>query len=344
MAPPSPQSTNAANKKRPKIKGSISIVHNAKSSKLIRHPGCYQCSRRRIDCDRQQPTCHKCATKGMTCSGLGIRYRFNGSLASRGKLVGKTIPTRLSYGGETDAGRSSLINVDSTTAPHKIAQSQFSERKCTARQEEQSRSQSGDPRMTPQWLLSSTKNEERATQEDEDATVMIRCLTQVDGKTQFLMQYCRGAFVTRLSYQADYFSTVADHIAPAAAVIDRGWNGFRDLLLPYAETEPFVKRAIEAVSRQHIILRFGGDFDFDIREYNILIAELIARSRGCPPNQDIASLVVLLLLHHRETVSGGNGFKYLYGSLKALPDLTIQNSMSGQLYELARFVNIQILR
>lgn len=54
--------------------------------------------------------------------------------------------------------------------------------------------------------------------------------------------------------------------------------------------------------------------------------------------------MVLLLLHYREIVSGGNGFKYLYGSLKALPDLTIQNGMSGQLFELARFVNIQILR
>lgn len=140
------------------------------------------------------------------------------------------------------------------------------------------------------------------------------------------------------------FSTVAEHIAPAAAVIDRGWNGFRDLLLPYAETEPFVRRAIAAVSRQHIILRFGGDFASDIREYNGLIAELVARSKAFPPNQDIDSLIVLLLLHYRETVSGGNGFKYLYGSLKALPDLTIQNSLSGQLFELARFVNIQILR
>ena len=151
-------------------------------------------------------------------------------------------------------------------------------------------------------------------------------------------------FWLALSHWADHFSSVATHIAPAAAVIDRGWNGFRDLLLPYAETEQFVRRAIAAVSRQHIILRFGGDFASDILEYNSLIAELVARSKVFPPNQDIASLVVLLLLHYRETVSGGTGFKYLYGSLKALPDLTIQNGLSYQFYELAQFVNIQILR
>ena len=59
--------------------------------------GCYQCSRRRIDCDRQEPTCQKCVLKGLSCSGLGVRYRFNDGLASRGRLVGKVLPVFLSY-------------------------------------------------------------------------------------------------------------------------------------------------------------------------------------------------------------------------------------------------------
>lgn len=54
--------------------------------------GCYQCSRRRIDCDRQEPECVKCVTKGIKCSGLGLRYRFNDGIAARGKFVGKTFP------------------------------------------------------------------------------------------------------------------------------------------------------------------------------------------------------------------------------------------------------------
>lgn len=38
--------------------------------------GCYQCSRRRIHCDRTEPSCQKCASRGLRCSGLGLRLRF----------------------------------------------------------------------------------------------------------------------------------------------------------------------------------------------------------------------------------------------------------------------------
>lgn len=54
--------------------------------------GCYNCSQRRIICDRTEPRCLKCAKRGVECSGMGIRYRFNDGLASRGKLRGLSIP------------------------------------------------------------------------------------------------------------------------------------------------------------------------------------------------------------------------------------------------------------
>lgn len=38
--------------------------------------GCYQCSQRRIHCDRTQPSCGKCVSRGILCSGFGVRYRF----------------------------------------------------------------------------------------------------------------------------------------------------------------------------------------------------------------------------------------------------------------------------
>lgn len=42
----------------------------------IPRSGCYQCSQRRIHCDRMQPSCGKCVSKGFMCSGIGVRYRF----------------------------------------------------------------------------------------------------------------------------------------------------------------------------------------------------------------------------------------------------------------------------
>lgn len=53
--------------------------------------GCYECSQRRIHCDRGQPECQKCISKGVKCSGLGIRHRFNKGVASRGKWAGKVM-------------------------------------------------------------------------------------------------------------------------------------------------------------------------------------------------------------------------------------------------------------
>lgn len=53
--------------------------------------GCFQCSRRRIICDRAEPSCLKCAKKGIACSGLG-RIRFAGAVASRGRFKGCQIP------------------------------------------------------------------------------------------------------------------------------------------------------------------------------------------------------------------------------------------------------------
>ncbi|KAL6915308.1 hypothetical protein FSST1_006803 [Fusarium sambucinum] len=53
--------------------------------------GCYECSQRRVNCDRGVPECNKCITKGIKCSSLGIRHRFSDGVASRGHCVGKTM-------------------------------------------------------------------------------------------------------------------------------------------------------------------------------------------------------------------------------------------------------------
>ncbi|KAF9887403.1 hypothetical protein FE257_010258 [Aspergillus nanangensis] len=69
-----------------------SIQGSKKAGRTSRRvKGCYECSQRRISCDRTQPQCEKCVQKGLQCSGLGVRYRFNNGVAARGKLAGKTV-------------------------------------------------------------------------------------------------------------------------------------------------------------------------------------------------------------------------------------------------------------
>jgi hypothetical protein len=48
--------------------------------------------KRRIICDRTEPHCLKCHKKGLECTGIGIRYRFNDGIASRGQFKGKNRP------------------------------------------------------------------------------------------------------------------------------------------------------------------------------------------------------------------------------------------------------------
>lgn len=48
--------------------------------------GCYECSQRRINCDRTEPQCTKCTSKGIICSGFGVRYRFREEVSTRGSI------------------------------------------------------------------------------------------------------------------------------------------------------------------------------------------------------------------------------------------------------------------
>lgn len=49
--------------------------------------GCYPCSRRRIHCDRTEPSCKKCDSRGLKCIGLGLRVRFSLAAPSRSRLA-----------------------------------------------------------------------------------------------------------------------------------------------------------------------------------------------------------------------------------------------------------------
>lgn len=50
--------------------------------------GCSRCKKRRIRCDRREPSCYKCSSKGLKCPGYGFQLRWAGGAAIRGGLVG----------------------------------------------------------------------------------------------------------------------------------------------------------------------------------------------------------------------------------------------------------------
>ncbi|KAH7268943.1 hypothetical protein B0J15DRAFT_391281 [Fusarium solani] len=77
---------------RAKVRGEPSKTA-PRSRLIVYRQGCYECSQRRVSCDRGTPECRKCIAKGLKCSGLGIRHRFSNGVASRGHCTGKTMDT-----------------------------------------------------------------------------------------------------------------------------------------------------------------------------------------------------------------------------------------------------------
>ncbi|KAJ5595246.1 fungal-specific transcription factor domain-containing protein [Penicillium hispanicum] len=56
---------------------------------------CWTCRRRRVKCDRRLPECQKCSISGEPCQGYSAvkPLRWTNGVASRGKLMGKSLPT-----------------------------------------------------------------------------------------------------------------------------------------------------------------------------------------------------------------------------------------------------------
>ncbi|WXC56560.1 hypothetical protein SNK03_002493 [Fusarium graminearum] len=282
-----------------------------KTKKRPKVRGCYQCSRRRIDCDRQEPECVKCVTKGIKCSGLGLRYRFNDGIAARGKFVGKTFPIV-----DIPVTQSSKQD-DATTAISK-------------HQRDDPFRESGYERIAkssvPTDEIADDTTETTALVVPDNRPISIHWgLDHVDPKSRF----CLG-----------YFS---NNIAQLIAVINMGFNGYRDLILPRAETDPLVRKAVLLVVEQHLSLQNGTSISLDPAAYTSLVRELISRSHQCAPQDDDSALTALLLLHIREMISGSDNFRLIYGSLRVVVNALAARSEDKRT-DLRTFLQLQILR
>ncbi|KAL6921021.1 hypothetical protein FSHL1_004994 [Fusarium sambucinum] len=282
-----------------------------KTKKRPKVRGCYQCSRRRIDCDRQEPECVKCATKGIKCSGLGLRYRFNDGIAARGKFVGKTFPIV-----DTPVTKSSKQKQAIPT----ITTHQRDDPFRTSGYEKVNRS----PLQTDEIVEDATQTQDLVASNHKSLSIDWG-LDHIDTKSRF----CLG-----------YFS---NNIAQLIAVINMGFNGYRDLILPRAETDPLVRKAVLLVVEQHLSLQNGTSISLDPAAYGSLVRELISRSHQCAPQDDDSALTALLLLHIREMISGSDNFRFIYGSLRVVVNALAARSEDRRT-DLRTFLQLQILR
>ncbi|CAG8232714.1 unnamed protein product [Penicillium salamii] len=55
---------------------------------------CSNCQRRRIKCDRTWPGCRKYGKRCLQCPGYGVKLKWDQGVASRGSLMGRSLPVR----------------------------------------------------------------------------------------------------------------------------------------------------------------------------------------------------------------------------------------------------------
>jgi len=136
---------------------------------------------------------------------------------------------------------------------------------------------------------------------------------------------------------------VATNVAPIMAVIDRGFNGYRDLILPLAEYDPLVQKAIVVAATEHLSSKLARHVLPNPNTYNSVLCGLRLRSQTMVPYKDDISMTTLLLLLVCEMISGGDKFTQIYGIMRGLirsAGAHLQFSPS----RLGQFVEIQTLR
>ncbi|KAH7153269.1 fungal-specific transcription factor domain-containing protein [Dactylonectria macrodidyma] len=189
--------------------------------------GCYECSQRRISCDRASPQCGKCSSKGLKCSGLGIRHRFNDGIAARGKWAGKAIPT------DEEAHNVIAKEAVPQTSTALTVNQDYTIINVT---EESFQSIPTDPRDQVNALRDATSIQpcEALSRRIPPTCLSQPSPTSVSPQQRFLLLY------------------FSKHIAYEMVAFDGLHNGWRHLVLPIAHIDTLVMDAVLSVSAFHL--------------------------------------------------------------------------------------------
>ncbi|KAF4470556.1 acriflavine sensitivity control acr-2 [Fusarium albosuccineum] len=285
--------------------------------------GCHECSKRRIHCDRTEPSCNKCISRGLNCSGLGIRHRFNKGVAARGKWAGKTIESVY------EENEWSLPNGKDATVPSKPTSTV-------------------NPEDTETHHDTST-----ATSDDDDIEVIPMSpearhlipggFSLLDDHTIFCSLYLQEIPENTPAWKRNLLLHFSQYISTEMIAIDGVHNDWRHLLLPLAQTDELVMDAVLTVSAFHFQLnKLTNSMRKGDRQYGIFgnktcyefyvpdPYQLCGRTlQGLRQRQELLSvdqtmkhsvLVSLLLLITAVLVTGGSDFPVLLRMLESALD------------------------
>ncbi|KAM5352760.1 hypothetical protein ACJ41O_005482 [Fusarium nematophilum] len=294
--------------------------------------GCHECSKRRIHCDRTEPSCNKCASRGLKCSGLGIRHRFNKGVAARGKWAGKTIESVYEECW-TFPSEDQNAAVSSTTTALKPVQPEATE----------------------------TSRELETEQQDDEAIEIILqdlevedCfpgdLALLDDHTIFCSLFLQDIQENTPAWKRHLLLHFSQYISTEMVAIDGVHNDWRHLLLPLAQTDELVMDAVLTVSAFHFhINKLADKLHTDSQQYSSFGIpdtgdyyvpdpyQLCGRTlKGLRQRQELLNgdqtmkhsvLVTILLLLTAVLVTGGSDFPSFTIRVYAAPHLAEETGL-----------------
>ncbi|KAH8700294.1 hypothetical protein BGW36DRAFT_446821 [Talaromyces proteolyticus] len=262
----------------------------SRPKRLAKRPkikGCHECSRRRIDCDRGQPACQKCVSKGLECSGLGTIYRFHSGPQYKKKSNG----SERTYNTDTDPRHPSSRIPNSS--------------KCEGMNSNGISYSTTDAKQKAEVCVYASgintnglSNLGKCNKEPPKPFLNFNTLRPTEPAIRSLLKY------------------FSQHIAPLAAIIDVGFNGYRDLIIPLAESDKLVQKAVALVSTNHLSMKLEGLVIPNAALYSEVFDELLFRSQNSDPSHETANLTATLLLLLSEMITGNVNFSVIYKMLR----------------------------
>ncbi|KAF7560409.1 hypothetical protein G7046_g3748 [Stylonectria norvegica] len=195
--------------------------------KVTSPKGCYNCVKRRIICDKTGTRCQKCAKKGLTCPGYGIRYRFAHEVrsqkpASTAPFEQNNVTSRFSSTLKwvhTSIDKESMGTIEAAPIRKAIMELPTSE----------------------------TEREQRTDDTELDENMEVISSTCRVGQPRTLEMMDANS-----RWMFHYFS---EHVSPVMVLFNGYANGYRRHILPFAVSNSMVQRAVCVAAAFHLIPR-----------------------------------------------------------------------------------------
>ncbi|KAH6981662.1 fungal-specific transcription factor domain-containing protein [Ilyonectria sp. MPI-CAGE-AT-0026] len=282
--------------------------------------GCYECSQRRINCDGTRPSCSKCVSRGIACSGFDIKYRFRDGLPQAQRTVKRRTRNLSLLHSGSHPEITAELSQDISRFDFNDCEKNTQDLLAFEADPTESNDEAFDwtsPTNSP--LVPHSPNPSGSVNTD-----FLHGLEVIQGLSQVMAplvpNFCLGQSELRMEFLLTYFS---NNIAPEMVVVDDANNGWRHLILPMAHTSEVMMSAVLAASAFHLSGRDASQTIADPHKlYGQAIQELQRRRdlTGCDRKAKQVVILAIVVLLVAVMINGCSDFPIIFQMLESALD------------------------